>query len=104
MQAIATNWGRPRCTTPSNTDQVEFGNHCAWMRVPISTPKIDSTTDQPIQYPNAPIGPTSENRPRQPSCAYSEMPPGLSGNIDAVSAQIQVCSMPTAAEMPQRTT
>src|SRR5438128_2066682 len=49
MQAIAMTWGRPTCTTPSNTDQVLFGNHCAWTRSPISTPKIDSTTDQPIQ-------------------------------------------------------
>ena len=42
-------WGRPMCTAPSKNDQVLFGNHCAWMRVPISTPKIERTTDQPIQ-------------------------------------------------------
>src|SRR5262244_1262171 len=86
MQPIAMKCESPRWTDPSNTDQVAVGNHCAWIRSPITLPKIDRTTDQPIQYPNAPIGPASENRPRQPSCAYSEMPPGLSGNIDAVSA------------------
>ena len=69
MQPTATNCGRPRCTAPSNTDQVAVGNHCASMRPPITTPKIARTTDQPIQYPNAPMGPASENRPRQPSCA-----------------------------------
>src|SRR6266581_1141967 len=85
MQPMAMKCDRPRCTTPSNTDQVAPGNHLAWMRSPMILPKIDRTTDQPIQYPNAPMGPTSENRPRQPSCAYSEIPPGLSGNIEALS-------------------
>ena len=30
-------------------------------------PTNDSTTDQPIQYPNAAIGPNRLNRLRQPS-------------------------------------
>ena len=57
------------CRRPAEacSDQVDPGNHFAVIRSPIILPKIDSTTDQPIQYPNAPIGPASENRPRQPS-------------------------------------
>ena len=48
-------------------------------------PNSASTTDQPIQYPNAAIGPKRLNRLRHPSWAYNEIPPGLSGNIAAVS-------------------
>ena len=32
-------------------------------------PTNESTTDQPIQYPNAAIGPKRLKRERQPSCA-----------------------------------
>ncbi len=49
MAAMAMKWGRPRCTVPLKTDQVVFGNHCAWIRSPMILPKIDSTTDHPIQ-------------------------------------------------------
>ena len=56
------------------------------MSAPTMFPTNESTTDQPIQYPKAPIGPNRLNRERQPSWAYSAIPPGLSGNIAAVSA------------------
>ena len=49
MHPMAMKWDRPRCTVPSKTDQVAPGNHCAWIRSPMTLPKIDRTTDQPIQ-------------------------------------------------------
>ena len=48
-------------------------------------PTNESTTDQPIQYPKAAMGPKRLKRDLQPSCAYSAIPPGLSGNIAADS-------------------
>ena len=46
---IAMKWARPRWLEPIVTVQVEFGHHCACARSPITLPKIESTTDQPIQ-------------------------------------------------------
>ena len=34
---------------PIVTVQVECGHHCDWARSPMILPKIESTTDQPIQ-------------------------------------------------------
>src|SRR5215469_2177832 len=49
MQPIAMKCAGPRCTAPSKSDQVEPGNHFATIRSPIVLPKMDRTTDQPIQ-------------------------------------------------------
>jgi hypothetical protein len=46
---IAMKWGRPRDTGPSSMVQVACGNQRAWTRSPMILPKIESTTDQPIQ-------------------------------------------------------
>ena len=46
---MAMKWGRPRCTEPSFTVQVWSENQRAVTRSPMILPKIDSTTDQPIQ-------------------------------------------------------
>ncbi len=48
-------------------------------------PKTDSTTDQPIQYPNVATGPISVVYLRHASWAYSASPPDFSGNIVASS-------------------
>ena len=66
---IAMKWASPRCTTPSLTVQVELGNQRDTTRSPMILPKIASTTDQPIQYPNVAIGPTSVVYLRQASLA-----------------------------------
>ncbi len=46
---IAMKCGRPRWLEKIVTVHVEFGHHCAVARSPMILPKIDSTTDQPIQ-------------------------------------------------------
>jgi hypothetical protein len=46
---IAMKLDRLRCTTPSQTVNVVFGNQRAWIRSPMILPKIASTTDHPIQ-------------------------------------------------------
>ena len=49
MQPIAMKCGSPSCTGPSEIVHVEPENHLAVIRSPMILPKIDSTTDQPIQ-------------------------------------------------------
>ena len=49
MQPIPMKLNRFRWTTPSYTSQFVLENHCAWISEPMMLPKIDSTTDQPIQ-------------------------------------------------------
>ena len=49
-------------------------------------PYTASTLDHANQYPNTAIGPASEKYSRQPSRAYTDRPPGLSGNMAAGSA------------------
>ena len=39
------------------------------MMYPVNSPRYESTTDQPIQYPNVAIGPMSVVYFRQPSFA-----------------------------------
>ena len=59
------------------TDQVWFqlvevaddGYHSYWTKKPTTTPVAESTTDQPIQYPNAAIGPMNEKYRFQASWA-----------------------------------
>ena len=46
---IAMKWGRPRWFEKIVTVHVEWGHHCAWARSPMILPKIESTTDHPIQ-------------------------------------------------------
>ncbi len=60
-----------------------------------------STDDHANQYPKVAIGPASEKCFFQPSFAYIESPPDLSGNIAAGSAYTYACSAPTTAEENQ---
>ena len=53
---------------------------------PMKPPYTASTLDHANQYPNTAIGPASEKYRRQPSRAYTDRPPGLSGNMAAGSA------------------
>ena len=46
---IAMKFPSVRWTIPSYTVKVVFGNQRAWISTPIRFPKIDSTTDHPIQ-------------------------------------------------------
>ena len=46
---IAMKFDRLRWTMPSYTVNVVCGNQRAWIRSPMMLPKIDSTTDHPIQ-------------------------------------------------------
>ena len=52
---------------------------------PMKSPLTERTTDQPIQYPNVAIGPTSVVYFRHASWAYSARPPDFSGNMVASS-------------------
>ena len=45
------------------------GNHAVRMMYPVKSPRNDSTTDQPIQYPKVATGPMSVVYFRQPSFA-----------------------------------
>ena len=47
----------------------EDGYHSYWTKNPTTTPVADSTTDHPIQYPNAAIGPMNEKYRFQASWA-----------------------------------
>lgn len=78
--------GKSSVMIARSTDQVWPGNHWDWTRKPTVTPKIASTLDHANQYPNVAIGPRREKYRRQPSWAYSAIPPDFSGNIKAVSA------------------
>jgi len=49
MVAIAIACGRPKCTLPMSNHVVAVGNQRAVMRSPMILPKIESTTDHPIQ-------------------------------------------------------
>ena len=41
--------GSERSKVPAFSVQVLSENHSAWIRMPATSPLIDSTTDQPIQ-------------------------------------------------------
>ena len=49
MQPIAMNDDSVRVLPAKAIDRPEFGHHCEVARSPMILPKIDSTTDQPIQ-------------------------------------------------------
>src|SRR5215472_7727743 len=44
MKCASVRW-----TEPSQSVQVDFENHCVWMRLPTTMPKFDSTVDQANQ-------------------------------------------------------
>jgi hypothetical protein len=49
MQPMAMKCGSPRWLLKMCTVHVDFGHHCPAARSPTILPKIESTTDQPIQ-------------------------------------------------------
>src|SRR5580765_3314173 len=65
----AISCARPKSANPrlKYTVLAEPGNHSATMRAPTMFPTKDRTTDHPIQYPNAAMGPKRLNRLRHPS-------------------------------------
>ena len=49
MQPIAMNDDNESVLPTKPTERSELGHHCEVARSPMILPKIDSTTDQPIQ-------------------------------------------------------
>src|SRR5918911_5601360 len=78
---------------------VDFEKNSLCSSVPATRPFTESTTDQPIQYPNVASGPMSVRYFRHASWAYSATPPDLFGNMHASSAWMLFCSAPKQIEI-----
>ena len=61
--------GSERSKVPAFSVQVLSENHSAWISVPATSPLMESTTDQPIQYPKLASGPMIVRYLRQASWA-----------------------------------
>src|SRR3954453_7780802 len=101
MRTAPRTIGRVRSKPPPECDHVALEKNSDCSSVPATRPFTDSTTDQPIQYPNVASGPMSVRYLRHASCAYSATPPDLFGNMHASSAWMLFCSAPRQIEIVQ---
>src|SRR4051812_43345733 len=69
MSAAPRTIGRDRSKPAPDVDQSALEKNSDCSSVPATRPFTDSTTDQPIQYPNVASGPISVRYLRQASCA-----------------------------------
>src|SRR4051812_18768288 len=99
MSRAPSTIGSVRSKPAPVCDHVAPEKNSDWISVPATRPLTDSTTDQPIQYPNVASGPISVRYLRHASCAYSATPPDLFGNMHASSAWMLFCSAPRQIEI-----
>src|SRR3954468_7684652 len=99
MRTAPRTIGRVRSKPAPECDHVALEKNSDCSRTPATRPFTDSTTDQPIQYPNVASGPISVRYLRQASWAYSATPPDLLGNMHASSAWMLFCRAPRQIEI-----
>jgi hypothetical protein len=86
IRAAPMRMGSERSKPAPDVLQSVLEKNSAWISVPATRPLTESTTDQPIQYPNVASGPISVRYLRHASWAYRATPPDLFGNMHASSA------------------
>src|SRR3954465_6047640 len=69
MRPAPRTIGSDRSNPAPDDDQSELEKNSDCSSVPATSPLTDSTTDQPIQYPNVARGPIRVRYLRQASCA-----------------------------------